>query len=95
MRFELTLAFLPLVLGAPIVTPRSGEVIPGRYIVKFKDSDFAVSAVNSALALLPKAPAHTYSMKTFKGFAGELNDELVKKLSELDSVCILCNLSLC
>jgi len=86
MRFELTLAFLPLVLGAPIVTPRSGQVIPGRYIVKFKDSDFTTSAVNSALALLPAAPAHTYTLNTFKGFAAELDDDLVKVIAALPNV---------
>jgi subtilisin family serine protease len=87
MRFEfVTLAFLPLVLGAPVVTPRAGQVIPGRYIVKFKDSDFTTSAVNSALALLPAAPAHTYTLNSFKGFAGELSDELVKVIAALPNV---------
>lgn len=87
MRFEfVTLAFLPLVLGAPVITPRAGQVIPGRYIVKFKDSDFTTSAVNSALALLPAAPAHTYTLNSFKGFAGELSDELVKVIAALPNV---------
>lgn len=87
MRFEfVTLAFLPLVLGAPVITPRAGQVIPGRYIVKFKDGDFTTSAVNSALALLPAAPAHTYTLNNFKGFAGELSDELVKVIAALPNV---------
>jgi len=89
MRFELTLAFLPLVLGAPVITPRAGQVIPGRYIVKFKDADFTTSAINSALALLPKAPAHTYTLNTFKGFAAELDDSLVQVLANLPSVSLL------
>lgn len=87
MRLDfLTLAALPLVLGAPVVTPRSGQVIPGRYIVKFKDSDFTTLAINSVLALLPAAPAHTYNLNTFKGFAGELSDALVEKLAALPNV---------
>ncbi|KAF1977473.1 subtilisin-like serine protease-like protein PR1A [Bimuria novae-zelandiae CBS 107.79] len=87
MRFDfVTLAFLPVVLGTPVITPRAGQVIPGRYIVKFKESDFAASAVIDALALLPKAPAHTYSLKNFKGFAGELSDELLEVISALPSV---------
>ncbi|KAK7183573.1 subtilisin-like serine protease-like protein PR1A [Paraphaeosphaeria sporulosa] len=87
MRLDfITLAALPLVLGAPVVTPRSGQVIPGRYIVKFKDSDFVTSAINSVLALLPAAPAHTYTLSTFKGFAGELSDELVNVIAALPNV---------
>lgn len=87
MRFDfITLAFLPVVLGAPVLTPRAGQVIPGRYIVKFKESDFTTSAIDSALALLPAAPAHTYTLKNFKGFAGELSDELVKTISALPNV---------
>ncbi|KAJ4359577.1 uncharacterized protein N0V89_000132 [Didymosphaeria variabile] len=87
MRLEfITLAALPLVLGAPVVTPLSGQVIPGRYIVKFKNSDIAASAVNAALALLPKAPAHTYSLSNFKGFAGELSDVMVKVIAALPNV---------
>ncbi|KAL1591723.1 hypothetical protein SLS60_011722 [Paraconiothyrium brasiliense] len=87
MRLDfITLAALPLVLGAPVVTPRSAEVIPGRYIVKFKNSDFVGTAINAALALLPKAPAHTYTLNNFKGFAGELSDDLVKVLAALPNV---------
>lgn len=90
MRLDfITLAALPLVLGAPVVTPRSGQIIPGRYIVKFKDNDFTASVINSVLALLPAAPAHTYTLNTFKGFAGELSDELVKVISALPNVSIL------
>ena len=89
MRFDfITLAFLPLVLGAPVITPRAGQVIPGRYIVKFKESDFSTSAINNALALLPKAPAHTYNLKNFKGFAGELDDETVKAIAALSNVSV-------
>ncbi|KAF2449280.1 subtilisin-like serine protease-like protein PR1A [Karstenula rhodostoma CBS 690.94] len=87
MRLDfITLAALPLVLGAPVVTPPSGQVIPGRYIVKFKDSDYAASAVNSAMDRLPSPPSHTYSLKNFKGFAGELSDDLVKEIAALPDV---------
>ncbi|KAK7178499.1 subtilase [Paraphaeosphaeria sporulosa] len=87
MRFDfVTLAALPLVLGAPVVTPHFGQVIPGRYIVKFKDSGFTTSAINSALALLPAPPAHTYTLNAFKGFAGKLSDELVKVIAALPNV---------
>ncbi|KAJ4295281.1 hypothetical protein N0V90_007292 [Kalmusia sp. IMI 367209] len=86
MRFELTLAFLPLVFGAPIITPRSGQVIPGKYIIKFKNNGFATTAVNGALNMLPKAPAHTYTLNSFKGFAAELSDDMVNKLASLPNV---------
>jgi hypothetical protein len=87
MRLQfLTLAALPIVLGAPVITPLSGQVIPGRYIVKFKNSDLVTTVINSVLALLPAPPAHTYSLTNFKGFAGELSDELVKIIAALPNV---------
>ena len=90
MRLDfITLAALPLVLGAPVVTPRAGQVIPGRYIVKFKDSDFSTAAINNILALLPAAPAHTYTLNTFKGFAAALSDDLVRTIANSPSVSIL------
>lgn len=85
MRFELLLALLPLVLGAPIVTPRAGTVIPGKYIVKFKDAEITTT-VENALNLLEKAPAHVYGMGKFKGFAAEMSEDILKLVQALPSV---------
>ncbi|KAF2243715.1 subtilisin-like serine protease-like protein PR1A [Trematosphaeria pertusa] len=85
MRFEILLALLPLALGAPVVTPRAGQIIPGKYIVKFKDAE-VTTAVESAIGLLEKAPAHVYGFGKFKGFAAEMNDAMVKKIAALPNV---------
>lgn len=86
MLFELALTLLPLALGAPVLTPRAGTVIPGSYIVKFKDSGFSTSALNSAIELLPNAPKHVYQIGTFKGFAAEIKDDVLKTISALPNV---------
>lgn len=85
MRFDILLALLPLALGAPVLTPRAGQVIPGKYIVKFKDSEFT-TAVEGAIGLLKKAPAHVYGFGKFKGFAAEMSDDMVKRISALPTV---------
>jgi subtilisin family serine protease len=86
MRFEVLLALLPVAIAAPVLTPRAGTVIPNRYIVKFKESDFATAAVDAAMALLPKAPAHVYGFGKFRGFAAEFDDTVLNLLKALPNV---------
>ncbi|KAF2690016.1 subtilisin-like serine protease-like protein PR1A [Lentithecium fluviatile CBS 122367] len=85
MRFEVLLALLPVAIAAPVLTPRAGTVVPNKYIVKFKDSEIS-TAVESALSLLPKAPAHIYGFGKFKGFAAEFDESVLKLIKALPSV---------
>ncbi|KAF1950986.1 subtilisin-like serine protease-like protein PR1A [Byssothecium circinans] len=79
MQLSLVLALLPaVVIGAPLVTPRAGTVIPGKYIVKFKESEVSTSAVEKAIGRLNKAPQHVYSIGKWKGFAAEISDDILK-----------------
>jgi O-antigen ligase len=89
MRFELfAAALLPLALAAPapLIRPRAGQAIPGKYIVKMKN-DALQDVVEEALKYLSKKPAHVYGFGKYKGFAAELADDLVELLQNLDFVC--------
>jgi subtilisin family serine protease len=85
MRFEVLLAVLPLAIAAPVLTPRAGTVVPNKYIVKFKDSEVS-AAVDVAIALLPKAPAHVYNFGKFRGFAAEFDEATLKTIKALPTV---------
>jgi hypothetical protein len=86
MRFELAvLATVPLALAAPVITPRAGTVIPGKYIVKFK-SDAIQDVVGNAIKLLQKSPDHVYGFGKYKGLAAEMSDEIVELIAALPGV---------
>jgi len=86
MRFELAaLAALPVALAAPIITPRAGSIIPGAYIVKFKNEALQ-DAVEGALKLLQKGPKHVYGFGKYKGFAADLPDSIVELIAALPGV---------
>jgi subtilisin family serine protease len=86
MRFEYVLAAaLPAAFAAPVVTPRAGHPIPGRYIVKMK-SDAAQDVVEHAISLLAQAPKHRYSFGKYRGFAADIADDVVEALQKLDQV---------
>ncbi|KAK3987159.1 peptidase S8/S53 domain-containing protein [Cladorrhinum sp. PSN332] len=89
------LSLLPLVLAAPSGEPldkrapllqaRAGQVIPGQYIVKFKDG--AAETILTAAAGKIK-PTHVYK-GAFKGFSGSLDStslEEIRKLPEVEYV---------
>ncbi|KAF2853213.1 subtilisin-like serine protease-like protein PR1A [Plenodomus tracheiphilus IPT5] len=86
MKFAL-LALLPMVLAlpAPIIVPRAGSPIPGKFIVKMKNENVQ-ELINNALKLLNKDPAHVYNFGKFGGFAAELNDNLVTILRNFPGV---------
>ncbi|KAF2193523.1 subtilisin-like serine protease-like protein PR1A [Zopfia rhizophila CBS 207.26] len=87
MRLSLLLAALPLALAlpAPIINPRAGQVIPGKYIIKMKN-DAAQDVLESALKLLSKEPEHVYGFGSYKGFAAEISDSIVGLLQALPGV---------
>lgn len=87
MKLSLLLALLPAVLAlpAPVLIPRAGSPIPGKYIVKMKNGNLE-SLINNALKLLNKDPAHLYNFGGFGGFAAEMNDQVVQLLRNLPGV---------
>ncbi|PVI05087.1 subtilisin-like serine protease-like protein PR1A [Periconia macrospinosa] len=87
MQFTLLLTILPtVIIGAPLITPRAGTVIPGKYIVKFKESEVSTSAVESAIRLLNKSPEYVYNIGKFQGFSAELSDATLKTIQALPNV---------
>ncbi|KAK4662874.1 hypothetical protein QC763_602420 [Podospora pseudopauciseta] len=81
------LALLPAVLAvpAPLIQPRdpSAKLIPGKYIVKFKDDS---SDVLISKALGGRKPDYLYKSKGFKGFAGALDAASLDKIRGLPGV---------
>jgi subtilisin family serine protease len=80
---SLLLTLLPSAFAAPFLKPSDGSIIPGKFIVKLK-GEMSASAIESVTATISKTPDHTY--KVFKGFAGSLSDEEVKKLQDNPNV---------
>lgn len=89
MKLSILLAFLPAVLAlpAPVIVPRAGSPIPGRYIVKMKNQNLDV-LINTALKLLKKDPAHVYKFGGFGGFAADMADDIVEALRRLPGVSV-------
>jgi subtilisin family serine protease len=85
MQLSLFLALLPLAFGAPIITPRAGQVIPGKYIIKLK-SDVATAVADKVHDLLEKEPEHTWDFGGFSGFGVEVSDKIIKLIADLDIV---------
>lgn len=82
----LSLAYAaPVTNDAPVIAARAGHAIPGKYIVKMKN-DAVSDIINKALAFLDKDPDHVYEFGNYKGFAGELSDNIVKLLQKLPGV---------
>ncbi|PHH88911.1 hypothetical protein CDD83_6891 [Cordyceps sp. RAO-2017] len=91
MHSSLLLTLLPLALAgpsvvrkrsepAPLITPRDAEVIPEKYIVKFKH-DSKMSVLDEAINDLADDADHIYH-HAFKGFATSLNEEALKNLRD-------------
>ncbi|KAK3395320.1 peptidase S8/S53 domain-containing protein [Podospora didyma] len=82
-----TASLLPLAFAAPVIQPRGIQLIPGSYIVKFKDGAPAGFLANSIGSLNSGLTAkYVYSNKHFKGFAGKLTDSDIKILSKMPEV---------
>lgn len=87
MKLSLLISLLPvaLALPAPVIVPRAGTPIPGRYIVKMKNQNLQ-TVINNALKLLRKDPAHVYNFGGFGGFAADMADDIVDLLRNLPGV---------
>jgi hypothetical protein len=93
MKASVILALLPLALAAPapMLVPRAGTPIPGRYIVKMKNQNLE-QIINAALKLLNKDPAHVYGFGNFGGFAADMADDIVELIRNLPGVRLVCSL---
>ena len=89
MRLSLFLTLLPVVLGAPtvkrdepaplIAAKDTSKVIPGKYIVKFKDeSSFSASSEGEMSAF--SQSADIVFDNVMKGFAGALDEQTLEDL---------------
>jgi hypothetical protein len=87
MKLSVLLALLPLALAAPapMIVPRAGSPIPGRYIVKMQNQNFQ-ELIDAALKLLRKDPAHVYGFGGFGGFAADMADDIVDLIRNLPGV---------
>ncbi|KAF2739730.1 subtilisin-like serine protease-like protein PR1A [Polyplosphaeria fusca] len=85
MKLSVLLALLPLALGAPIIEPRAGQVIPGKFIVKMKN-EVLQDALEAALNLLDDAAEHKFQFGAFKGFSAQMSDSIVQLVAALPGV---------
>lgn len=79
MQLSLLLSLLPalaLAAPAPVLQPRAGSPIPGKYIVKLVNEDLQ-NLFNVVLRILQKDPAHVYNFEGFNGFAAEMSDTVL------------------
>lgn len=90
MKLSVLLALLPLALAAPapLILPRAGSPIPGKYIVKMKNENLQ-QIMTAAMKLLQKDPEHTYGFGGFGGFSAAMSDDIVKLIRNLPGVSLL------
>lgn len=76
---------------APLLKPRSGDIIEGKYIVKMKSgSDFHVLEAHKSL--VSSKVDYTYNSHKFAGFAVSMTEEEVKALQDMPDVSRRANL---
>lgn len=88
MHFLTFASLLPLALAAPVITPRGLQVIPGSYIVKFKEGASDGTLHTTIDGLKSVKASHVYRASKFKGFAAKLDAKAlaaVKNLPEVSS----------
>ncbi|KJZ76395.1 Cuticle-degrading protease [Hirsutella minnesotensis 3608] len=88
MKLSIFLSILPAILAspvarraepAPVLVPRDiSRLIPGKYIVKFKDG-MSIAAVDETVQALSSKADHVYN-HAFRGFAGALSDKDIQTL---------------
>jgi subtilisin family serine protease len=87
MRAATLLALVPMAAAAPsarsapapVIVPRGGNAIEGKYIVRMKSDLISTNAVSAAVSTLSTKADYTYK-RGFKGFAGTLTPEELTKL---------------
>ncbi|KAL6868834.1 hypothetical protein ACO1O0_000156 [Amphichorda felina] len=91
MRAATLLALIPMAAGlpsvqrqAPVLVPRGGNQIDGKYIVRMKNNAMS-TAVDSAISSITAKADYTYS-RGFSGFAASLTPEELEKLKSNPNV---------
>lgn len=88
------LALLPAAIGAPLVS-RTGEIIPGEYIVVLKEKVSAVAAAEFAdnlqagsrtIGSTATGLKYTYDFPSLKGYSGSFDDGIIEKIKAQDDV---------
>lgn len=89
MRLSVLLAILPLALGAPTTkrdepaplhaAKEQSTVIPGKYIVKFKEGSAMASGKEGTMSIMAESADHVYS-DVMHGFAGSLDEAALEEL---------------
>ncbi|KAI5859626.1 subtilisin-like protein [Durotheca rogersii] len=87
MRTAAFLSLLPLAFAAPakratpapLLKPRTTQLVEGKYIVKLYDNA-AVSALDDTMGIFKADADHVYNVEGFKGFASTLTAEDLEKL---------------
>ncbi|KAK1765483.1 subtilisin-like protein [Phialemonium atrogriseum] len=94
MHVSSLLALVPLALAAPapasrsapVIQPRGGQVVPGKYIVKLRDGA-SDSALNAAVSKLGSTKAdHVYKGAHFKGFASKIDAKTLETIQNIPEV---------
>lgn len=76
----------PLSKRAPLIAARAGRVVPGKYIIKLKESA-SDDALEAAVSKLGASKAdHVYRGRKFKGFAGKIEAPVLEELRALPDV---------
>lgn len=71
---------------APIIAAKAGRVVPGKYIIKFKDGT-SDDVLDRTVGKLGKTKAdHIYRGRKFRGFAGKIEDALLEEFRSLPEV---------
>jgi hypothetical protein len=70
---------------APLLKPRNGDIIEGKYIVKMKSST-GVHALDSHKSLVSSKVDYTYNSHKFAGFAASMTAEEVEALQNMPEV---------
>lgn len=86
MHFSTLAVLLPLALAAPVIQPRGVQLIPGSYIVKFKEGTSDGTLHTTIDGLQSVKAKHVYRAGKFKGFSAKLDAKAlaaVKKLPEV------------
>jgi hypothetical protein len=98
----LLLALLPAALGAPASSksnsrlaplkyaPDKNDVVPNSYIVKFKDSNSAITALDDVLSTVnfKKGRRNRVLKNVFSGFTSTLDEAALKAIRENPAVCL-------
>ncbi|KAI1743572.1 subtilisin-like protease PR1K [Xylaria scruposa] len=93
MRSAVIFAALPLALAAPskrsspapLLKPRNGDVIEGKYIVKMK-SNSGVQILETHKNMVASKVDYTYNSNQFTGFAASMTTEEVEALQNMPDV---------